>query len=229
MLNEVVTDQELNEQASEMELKATVFDKLRKAMRIALPEGKKGLNDDGDEADIKTIEKKVIEFRTWLTSDEKRKDEYSKMVEQMDKYWEKLFSDPLDVTTPEGVVTIVPQRTNNILERFFRGEKRRGRKRSGTSSLNKTLKAILADTPLVRNLENNEYYRIILNGCTTLAERFSQIDCKIAREQLKKSGENQEKLSHELKSIIKKTDLPNRISDLYLGKSMFHANCHLRT
>jgi len=33
---------------------------------------------------------------------------------------------------------------------------------------------------------------IILNGCSTLEERFSQIDDKIVREQLRKSEKNQE-------------------------------------
>ena len=71
---------------------------------------------------------------------------YSKMIKQIDKYWEKLFADPLVLDTAKGPITIHPQRTNNILERFFRGEKRLGRKRSGTKSLNKLLKAILSDT-----------------------------------------------------------------------------------
>ena len=122
---------------------------------------------------------------------------------------------------------IVPQRTNNILERFFRGEKRRSRKKSGTSSLNKTLKAIIADTPLVRNLENDEYYKIILNGCATLDERFAQIDDKTVREQLKQAGKNQEKISPEVKSIIKQKDLPEKISALFLGESKINANCYL--
>jgi hypothetical protein len=227
LLEEVLADKELNESAASMEAKAKVFDKLRKALRIALPEGKNGLNDDGDEKDLKTIEKRVTEFRDWLVSDEKRKGTYLKMIEQLDKYWEKLFADPLVVNTPEGQIIIAPQRTNNILEKFFRGEKRRDRKKSGTASLNKTLKAILADTPLVRNLENDEYYRIILNGCSTLAERFAQIDDKIVREQLKQARKNQEKISPEVKSIIKQADLPERMSALFLGSSKISANCHL--
>ena len=123
---------------------------------------------------------------------------------------------------------IVPQRTNNILEKFFRGEKRRGRKKSGTASLNKTLKAILADTPLVRNLENDEYHRIILNGCSTLAERFAQIDDKTVREQLRQAEKNQNRIPPPAKSIIKQIDLPERISALFLGKGKISANCHLR-
>jgi len=215
LLEEVLADKQLNESAASMEAKAKVFDKLREALRIALPEGKNGLNDDGDEKDLKTIEKKVTEFRHWLVSDEKRKETYLKMIEQLDKYWEKLFADPLVVNTPEGQIIIVPQRTNNILEKFFRGEKRRDRKKSGTASLNKTLKAILADTLLVRNLENDEYYRTILNGCSTLAERFAQIDDKTVREQLRQAGKNQEKIPPEVKSIIKQADLPEKMYALF--------------
>jgi hypothetical protein len=85
--------------------------------------------------------------------------------------------------------------------------------------LNKTLKTILADTPLVRNLENNDYLRIILNGCSTLAERFSQIDDKIVREQLKEAEKNQEKIPPGVKAIIKQSDLPEKISALFLGKA----------
>ena len=43
-----------------------------------------------------------------------------KMISQIDKYWAKLFADPLPVQTPEGLKFIQPQRTNNIMERFFR-------------------------------------------------------------------------------------------------------------
>jgi hypothetical protein len=38
-----------------MEEKTQIFDELREAMRIAASDGKKGLNDDGEDVDIKTI------------------------------------------------------------------------------------------------------------------------------------------------------------------------------
>jgi len=214
LLDEVVNDKELIDAVTIMEAKAEVFDKLRKALRIALPEGKNGLNDEGDGTSIKTIEKEVTEFREWLQGNKKRKITYVKMIEQIDKYWSKLFADPIIVNTPDGPVVILPQRTNNLLERFFRKIKRLGRKKSGTSSLNKMLKAILAETPLVRNLENEEYMDIILNGCATLAERFSQIDTKLVQEQLKEVRKNQEKLPGEVKKMISLPDLPNKIVTL---------------
>ncbi len=139
------------------------------------------------------------------------------MIEQLDKYWEKLFADPLVINTTEGQIIIAPQRTNNMMERFFRGEKRRSRKKSGTASLSKTLKTILADTPLVRNLEKEQYCRIILDGCSTLAERFSQIDEKMVREQLRQAELNQERIPAAVKKIIKQLDLPQKILTFYLN------------
>jgi hypothetical protein len=38
--------------------------------------------DDGDESDIKSIEKEVAGFKEWLVSDESRKTTYLKMIEQ---------------------------------------------------------------------------------------------------------------------------------------------------
>lgn len=215
-LEKVMEDKELKKVIRSMESKAKVFDKLRDALRIAQPGGTDGLNDDGDDTDIKTIEEAVKAFREWIVSDECRQKVYSKMIEQIDKYWEKLFADPISVMTTEGKITISPQRTNNILERFFRGEKRKGRKRSGTISLNRILKAMLADTPLIRNLENDEYCEIILNGCSTLAERFAQIDEKMVYEQMKMAQKNQEKILPGVKKIIRKPNLTNKISDLFV-------------
>ena len=137
------------------------------------------------------------------------------MIKQIDKYWDKLFADPIVVETANGTFTIVPQRTNNVLERWFRGEKRRERKQNGAISLNRTLKTILAETPLVRNLQNEEYYRIILNGCSTLEERFSKIDAKLVYEHFKQARKGEERLSPEMKKLVMLPDLPQRLSALF--------------
>ena len=210
-----VEDSRLNDLAATLERKAEVFDKLRTAMRIALPEGKNGINDDGDNTDIRTIEAKVTEFRKWLVSNAHRKATYANMIAQLDKYWVKLFADPLPVITPEGVRYIQPQRTNNILERFFRGEKRRCRKKSGTASLSKVLKAALAETPLVQNLKNSEYLDIILNGCANLAERFSQIDAHLVQKEMEEAKSSKERILPAIKKLIRDTELTTKISAMF--------------
>ena len=180
-LTRIVQDQQLSQAASRMEKKIQVFERLREALAIAEPGGQQGLNDDGGQVEIKSIAKKVKRFRKTIPETE----QYRKTRVQIDKYWEKLFADPITVATTDGPVTIQPQRTNNLMERFFRDIKRHSRKRCGTISLNRTLRTILADTPLVKNLENPEYLEIILDGCDTLEERFAKIDHRLVTAKLR--------------------------------------------
>lgn len=217
LLQDTLDDKTLRTACEHMEEKVFVFDRLRDAMRIADPEGSHGLNDDGEDADVKTIKMCVKDFRIWLIHDKgyKENKDYQKMVEQIDKYWEKLFADPITVDTPQGKITIQPQRTNNILERFFRGIRYGYRRKSGKNSMSKTLKAMLAETPLVKNLENPEYMKIILNGKETLEDRFAEIDAKLVRQELKKSQEDSEKIPANIKAIIKKPQLPEILVNLF--------------
>ena len=138
--------------------------------------------------------------------------DYDKIVGQIDKYWDKLFADPITVNTSAGQLKIQPQRTNNILERFFRDLKRKYRKRSGTVSLSKALRFILADTALVKNLDNPEYVQILLDGCDTLEERFAKIDSHMVAEQLKAERNKQERIRPEMKKMIQRPDLPQRLT-----------------
>ena len=136
------------------------------------------------------------------------------MIKQIDKYWDKLFADPIFVKTSNDEILIQPQRTNNILERFFRELKRRNRKRSGTISLNKRLKSMLADTPLIKNLDNPEYLQIILDGNDTLEERFEKIDSRMVTEKLKMEQKSYERVSPEIRKIIQCPDLPEKLKSL---------------
>jgi hypothetical protein len=222
LLQDAMGDRVLHTAAEQLQEKAFVFDKLRKAMRIADPMQRRGINDDGEDVDIKTIEKSVKEFRHWLVNSKhySENNDYQKMVVQIDKYWEKLFADPITVDTQQGKITIQPQRTNNLLERFFRDIKRGYRKKSGSNSMHKTLKAMLADTPLVKNLENQEYLNILLNGKTNLEELFAEIDSRIVREEMTKVQADSEKIPSKIRRIIKKPEFPQIIVDLF--------TCHLK-
>ena len=189
--------------------KISVFDDLRECMRIALPDSQQGLNDNGDE-DIKTIEARVKAFRhSEKINQLVAKDlSYKKMLKQIDKYWDKLFADPIHTKTDVGDIIIQPQRTNNLMETFFRRIKSDGRKKSGTKSLRRKINAMLADTPLIKNLDNPEYMKIILNGKQNLEERFAQIDIKEVREELKAQGEVLRKYPKGMAKVFKLRKLP---------------------
>ncbi len=67
-LHGVLNDSSLQKAASRMEEKVAVFNRLRTAMRITLPENKRGLNDNGElPSNMKTIEKEVGKFTAWLS------------------------------------------------------------------------------------------------------------------------------------------------------------------
>ena len=217
-LNKIINDQQLKSSARQIEKKMETFKQLRKALSIRVSENKKGLNDDGDDdTNIKSIAQKVKQFRTQIMADEKlsQANSYKKMIKQIDTYWDKLFADPIIIETSDGQVVIHPQRTNNILERFFRELKRRNRKRSGSISLNRRLKTMLTDTPLIKNLDNKEYIEAILDGNDTLEERFEKIDSNMVIEKLKAEQKSYGKISPEMKKIIQRPDLPEELTALF--------------
>jgi len=194
--------------------KIEVFDKLRKAMRIALPDGKNGLNDDGEDTDIKIIEGNVKKFYNWLIRKYSDNKDYKKMIEQIEKYWEKLFADPIIVKTAAGEIKVQPQRTNNIMERFFRKLKKIFLRKSGTSSTADTLENMLADVPLIKNLENSDYMEIILNGKSSLEERFAEIDAELVRKEMNRNSK-QKKMIKKIQKIIKNVDFPKKLVNIF--------------
>ena len=137
-----------------------------------------------------------------------------KMIEQIDKYWTKLFADPITVQTPSGSIRIQPQRTNNILEQFFRALKRANRRRTGNASSRRMLQTILAETPLVRNLENPAYMKIMLNGKHSLEDVFSDIDIDSFRQAFREAQDAPEKIPAKLKLLIAMPDFPEKLVNM---------------
>jgi len=212
-LDPIIKDKTLWEAITALEAKITVFEKLRKVMRIALPSGTRGLNDEGRTGNIRTIEKRVTAFRAWLI---RRKDYHQdraarKMIEQIDKYWEKLFADPITVQTHAGPILIQPQRTNNILEQFFRSLKRANRRRTGNASSARMLRTILAETPLVQNLQNPNYMTLLLNNKSSIEEVFAEIDIDTLRKAFREAQDDPEKIPAKIKLLIAMPDFPEKL------------------
>ena len=212
-LKKIINDRTLWKTVAAIEEKITVFEKLRGAMRIAPHSGRQGLNDEGQKGNIRAIEKGVKKFRAWLI----RRKDYAQdpaaqnMIAQIDKYWEKLFADPITVETPSGPILIQPQRTNNILEQFFRSLKRANRRRTGNASSRRMLQTILAETPLVRNLENPAYMKILLNGKQSLEEVFAETEIGTLREAFRQAQDSPGKIPAKLKPLIAMPDFPEKI------------------
>jgi len=87
------------------------------------------------------------------------------------------------------------------------------RSKAGTKPLNKVIKAMLADTPLVKNLSNRQYLKIILNGHNTLENRFAEIDEKLVRQEMKKTDVHQA-ISARMKKVLRKPNLPSLLAKM---------------
>lgn len=219
-LEEVLTADFLN-LVAKLEKKARYFDRLRAIMRLAPPEGKEGLNDDGEEVDMPSMK---AAFEKFIDMEEIKNaamtdSGYKKMLTQLVAYKDQLFTNGIEVVDGQGNKShIQPERTNNCMERLFRDEKRGIRKRTGCKSMSKVLKAMLAETPYVKNLKNAEYLKVILNGKATLAERFAEINSKDVRKALKKHDEEQDRLRPHIKKIIGDDNLLKKIAVAYLNR-----------
>jgi len=212
-----MNDKSLWKSVNSIEPEIDIFDRLRDAMRIASNTSKRGLNSDGSSASIGAIEKGVNIFREEMVNskDYSEHEQHQKMIKQLDKYWEKLFADPIEVKTSDGIKVIQPQRTNNYAEQSFRYLKRGYRKKTGNGSLGKKLRTMLANTPLVKNLKNPEYMRILLDGKSSLEELFAKIDAKEVRKELKNAQGNIENVPAKLKKLTKRSDYPKMLTNYY--------------
>ncbi len=215
-LKPVIKDRILWKAVEEIESKIPRFEKLRQAMRIALPNEPDGLNDEGTKGHIRTIESRVKAFRDGVirSKDYAQDTDAPNMIRQIDKYWEKLFADPISAQTPSGPVLIQPQRTNNILEQFFRSIKRSNRRRTGNASSSRMLRTILAETPLIRNLQNAAYMEILLDGKSSLEELFAEIDIESLRKAFREAQDSPERIPAALKPLIAMPDFAEKLGHM---------------
>jgi hypothetical protein len=211
LTNELCNDPDFNRSVDDLEWRTILFDDLRKKMRIAETSGRNGLNDEGSHKSMNSIKKAVGRFRSELDKNATYKRDLlcQKLAKQIDKYDERLFADPIDVDTPFGKMTIQPQRTNNLLEQFFRGLRRDHRRKTGNNSMRRVLHAMLADAPLIKNLENPEYMHLLLNGKETLEEVFAELE--INGHEPTSSTSHTDRVLPGFRKLIQMDNLPDKI------------------
>jgi len=218
-LKKISADTGLQKMIEAIEVKIKVFDQLRGALRIAEVGESAGLNSGSDSVAIGPIQKAVQKFRQRITarSDYQSTRHWKDMIGQMDKYWDKLFADPIIISTPMGKLRIQPQRTNNILERFFRDLRRDARRKSGHNSIGKYLQTMIADTPLVKNLENPHYLKVLLHGRPNLEECFAHIDIETVRKEFQAAQKWPDNVPHQLRQLIVLPAFPAALCGLFLN------------
>lgn len=215
-LTPLINDTHCKEAFQMLSEKEEVFDKLRYALSITLPDKAKGLNDNGEDIGIDTIQGRVKDFKKNLFKAEcyNKNTGYQKLIIQINKYWDKLFSDPIKISVAGNDSFIQPQRTNNIMEQFFRTIRRAHRRRTGNNSMCKKLQTMFADTPLVKNLENPDYMEIMLMGKKSLEEKFAEVNHKEVMRKMKQAGNVESKIPRKIKLFVRQEETMSKL--LYL-------------
>ncbi|MCX6558726.1 MAG: transposase [Candidatus Aminicenantes bacterium] len=216
-LKPLAADAGLRRMIEVLEVKIQVFDQLRGAMRIAEVGGSAGLNSGSAPLAMGSIQKAVQEFRRRITArgDYPSTGHWKAMIAQIDKYGAKLFADPITVPTPHGRLRIQPQRTNNIMERFFRDFRRGARRKSGHNSLSKFLQSMIADTPLVKNLENPDYLQVLLNGQPNLEACFAQMDIETVRQEMQTAQNWSDRVPRKIQRLVNMPAFPTALCGLF--------------
>ena len=69
---------------------------------------------------------------------------------------------------------------------------------------------MLPDTPLVCNLKNPAYLKVLLGDCTTLEQRFSRIETKVVRDSLAAARSTGKVFSkpRKVRKLLRRTSTP---------------------
>ena len=101
------------------------------------------------------------------------------------------------------------------MERSFRDLKRGCRRKTGQNALGRTLRTMLAQTPLANNLNNEAYLKILLQGHPTLEDLFAAIDPVEVRQEMRQATQNPENIPAQLKRFIAKLSTPAPIKNFF--------------
>ena len=105
------------------------------------------------------------------------------------------------------------------MERFFRDFKTGCRRKSGHNGMSRILQTMLADTPLAKNLQNQSYMKVLLNGRATLEALFADIDITLVRKQLFNSQSSWERIPAKIKKMISTPEFVQAITHIFCGTS----------
>jgi len=104
------------------------------------------------------------------------------------------------IRPPEGASVRLVARTNALAENFFKSLKHDERRRSGRKNLGQDLEHLPAEAAIVRNLEHDDYVRIVCGSLDRLPAVFAELD-QLERER-RLNGESPEDRDDDLRATL---------------------------
>ena len=191
ILGPVASEVPFRQTVRRLRSRAVLLDELRDALRLSPKKSKNGYKmgfkenspPDQSETKLRDIQKQVKNLELSLKESRPKrgpaKDRRSAIdlilrhfENHGDYLWGHVIKLPDDT---DGDIRLV-DRTNNILERFFRGMKQKERRRSGRKILTQDFEHLPPEAALVYNLKCSDYVSILCGSLDQLHEAFSKLD-----------------------------------------------------
>ncbi len=178
---------EFREAISNLKYMKKHFNKLRSILYLSAKDDKKSslapLSKEYNltEEEVKTIPENIRKYLEELNKEisESKKEEKIKMLtkfeKQIDKYKDNLKIPIIEITTKEGKKKIIPPRTNNFLENFFRENKRIIRKQTGKKNLTREFASVGDLLPYYVNMNKSKIFKDMFKNEKTLINEFANL------------------------------------------------------
>lgn len=190
LIQTIASDSALKRTVKLFQTKLSVFSQLRQALAVAPQSSSNGLRQSSEAASCQELKKIKIAVENFMpgldqqinqTENQALRASFARVKERILKYWDRLFADPFIVAVNGEKKLLFIHRTNNIMEQQFRLFAYGYRRVHGNRSIRRNLENIPEYLPLVANLKNPDYVKLVFCDESKIAKKFSEIDVDIIR------------------------------------------------
>lgn len=225
LFQKIVADSALKKAVAQYKTKLEIFQELRQALGVAPESTNKGLRQN-DEAtsneELEQIKRAVEDFmknhndRIDKATEKSSRNSFIQIKERILEYWDRLFADPFVVEVNGEKKVFFIHRTNNIMEQMFRMFAYYYRRIHGNSSIRRNLENIPEALPLVANLRNPDYIKLVFGNENKIDDKFSKIDVKIIRMMLAEHHNDKKKMKLTInKKILRHPQFRNKLNNAF--------------
>jgi hypothetical protein len=203
LIQTIVADSALKSTVALFKTKLSVFSQLRQSLAVALESTSNGLRQNSETASCQQLKKiktavesfmRSLEQQIKQTKEKPLRASFISVKERIFLYWDRLFADPFMVEVNGEKKMFFIHRTNNIMELQFRLFAYSYRRVHGNRSIRRNLENIPEYLPLVANLKNPAYVKLVFLNESNMAKKFSEIDVETIRTMATKHYSNKKNL-----------------------------------
>lgn len=208
VIDPVIADRNFYRVTRILSKRASLFDKLRKTLRLyqkvnTSKHNAKGKSEQQKASELNDIRQSLEKFRESLIKIRTKRgltEDIQKAIdiilEHVERHGDSLWGHVVNLPAYVGGGIRLVNRTNNELEFKFSGLKCGERRRSGRKVLTQDMENLLPGCMLVSNLEHPDYVEIICGSLDKLPEAFAELDIQKSKG-IGEQESNEEKINRE--------------------------------